>query len=255
MSAAAGFAEIAVDVAPAPGPAERDAAAAIAIGETFGRDDTKARRIVMTALRLDQRRHAAERPARGSGFAVFAAAAFDADVQGHRGVDGGRMRRLFERSVRCRLVHSKARRWMSRRTTAATQTCGERTCTPFGQPLTPGRPARNGEYGRRRQVSWLAGHRRHRLPGPAAQWHQVQAFRSQLRGQLRLRCKPGNFPVRSARYSLLVRSEDQTPSAMGIASDGNAAESIPSRRTMPAGCRNGAAVDPVAGHGMNRRTR
>src|SRR6185437_14966978 len=46
------------------------------------------------------------------------------------------------------------------------------------------------------------------------QWFLVQAFRSQLLGQLRLRVRPGNFPqIARARYSLLVLPEDRTPSA------------------------------------------
>jgi hypothetical protein len=50
-------------VAPASRSGERDAAAAIAIRETFGFDDTKPRRLVLTALRIGQR---VKRPARGT---------------------------------------------------------------------------------------------------------------------------------------------------------------------------------------------
>src|ERR1700761_806035 len=58
-------------------------------------------------------------------------------------------------------------------------------------PITPGRPARNGDMaggGRFPGSRVVAGTT---FPGKT-QWHQVQAFRSQLRGQLRLRERPGN---------------------------------------------------------------
>src|SRR5260370_15345737 len=65
------FAEIAVDVAPASRSGECDAAAAVAIGETLGFDDTKGRWNVLTALRFGQR---VMHPPAGAGrrFRVFA---------------------------------------------------------------------------------------------------------------------------------------------------------------------------------------
>src|SRR5260370_39594521 len=58
--------------------------------------------------------------------------------------------------------------------------------------LTPGRPVRNGEYGRRRQGSWLTGRRRHPPPGRTP-WLSGPAFRPQVPGQAPRRSNPGTF--------------------------------------------------------------
>ncbi len=76
-------------------------------------------------------------------------------------------------------------------------------------PLTPGRPARNGEYGRRRQVSWLACHRQHRLPRPAAQWHSMRLFAHSCGGSSGLAEIETQRPV----FPLSPVERDKTPSA------------------------------------------
>src|ERR1700742_4081275 len=58
-------------------------------------------------------------------------------------------------------------------------------------PITPGRPARNGDMAGGGRFPGSRGAAGTTFPGRTP-WREVQAFRSQLRGQLRLRERPGN---------------------------------------------------------------
>lgn len=72
--------EITVNIGPSSWPAQRDAAAAIAVGEAFDSDNTKGRRMVLAMLRIDQR---VVQSLAGSWtrIAILAGATGDADVQ------------------------------------------------------------------------------------------------------------------------------------------------------------------------------
>src|SRR6202140_756288 len=187
--------EIAVDIAPASRPGERHAAAAIAVGKTLGFDDAKAGRVVRAAERIGQR---VMQPAAGPrhGFAVFAGEAGDADVQGHRGI-GGLRYCLFARRVWQGLVHSKARRWMAT-AQGGTQTCGERTCTPFDQLSHSGTP--RPEWRKWQATAGFLAHGS--SPAPPSRANGPVAFGAgfplTVAGAAPASLKPGNHPVSSA---------------------------------------------------------
>jgi hypothetical protein len=120
---------------------------------------------------------------------------------------------LFARSVRCRLVHSKARRWMAT-AQGGTQTCGERTCTPFDQLSHSGTP--RPEWRKWQATAGFLAHGSSPAPPSRANDPVVlgAGFPLTVAGAAPASLKPGNLPrVCRARYSLLVLSRDKTPSA------------------------------------------
>jgi hypothetical protein len=133
-------------------------------------------------------------------------------MEGDCGI-GGCGDRLWWSSVECRLIHSKARQWMASAQTAVARQAASGPALRSTNPLHSRTPRLEWRYGRRRQVSWLTGHRRHHLPGlnPVA---FGAGFPLTVAGAAPASPETRELPqISRARYSLLVPPEDETPSA------------------------------------------
>src|SRR6185437_4500482 len=138
-----GFAEVAIDVAPAAGPGQRSAAATAAVREALDLDNAKGRGAVLTVLGFGER--VMQPPAVADhGIVFLAGTAGDADMQRHGTVLRYWIKR-FNRNLRCRLVHSKARQWMASAHGAMTRQAASGPALRSTNPITPGRPAWNGD--------------------------------------------------------------------------------------------------------------
>ena len=135
------LAEVTIDIAPASRAGEGGAAAVVAIGEALDRDNPKARRGVLPALRIDQRIVEAAAGTRFS-LAICAGQTSHADIQGNG--DGGFGYCLFRRNVQRRLVHYKARQWMATALQRGTRPAASGPALRSTNLLTPGHPVRNG---------------------------------------------------------------------------------------------------------------
>src|SRR5260370_27261580 len=205
------FAEIAVDVAPASRSGECNAAAAVAIGETLGFDDTKARRLTLPALRIGQR---VMQPAAGArhGFAVFAGETGDADVQDRRDIAGFRCC-PFAWSARSRLVHSKSpsmdgyrpRRYPDMR--RADLHSVRPTISLRDAPSEMANVAGDGRFPGSRVIAGTT------FPGERPSGFRCRLSAHSCGGSSRFASTPELSRVCPAPYSLLGPSEDRTPSA------------------------------------------
>ncbi len=118
------------------------------------------------------------------------------------------------------------------------RTCGERTCTPFVQLSHPGTP--RPEWRKWQATAGFLA--RGSWPAPPSRANRPSGIRCRLSahscgGSSGFAANKGTCLVRRARYSLLVRSDDQTPSARVL----HQTETGPSQSlrdsTKPAGCR------------------
>src|SRR5580704_13931662 len=96
------------------------------------------------------------------------------------------------------------------------QTCGERTCTPFDQLSHSGTP--RPEWRKRQATAGFLA--RGSSPAPPSRANGPVVFGAgfplTVAGAAPASRQQGNSRVGRARYSLLVRSEDKTPSARGF---------------------------------------
>src|SRR3984893_7990411 len=129
-----------------------------------------------------------------------------------------------------------------------TQTCGERTCTPFDPLSHSGTPRPEWRIWQA-TAGFLA---RGSSPAPPSRANDPVVFGAgfplTVAGAAPVSLQTREPPrVLRARYSLLVRSEDKTPSARGLNQTETPA-SQPSAQTsgmLPRGC----SCDPVAAQG------